>query len=483
MKYIFQYKYAFLLGLLLLGNSACDDITELNIDPNNPTQVPAANLVTQAEYELNNLLWSRGYNAEWTMLCVQHWAQNEYAEESRYTVDGNDFDVEWIEFYANVLKELQTAYDIIENNEEIIDEGLRDNQQAIIEVLTVHAYHNLVDAYGDVPYTSALDLVNTPLPEYDDQQSIYLDLLSRLETAVNSFNGSPSFGATELIYNGNVNLWRKLGNSLMMRMAMRIVDVDPTTAEEYIAKAADPANGGMIASNAENALFVFSDDPNIANPLYVDATINNRDDFAVTDVLVDNLKAMGDPRLEMFAAQTNSGDIVGMPYGLTDGEAFDLKPTTSRPHPDVRQATAPAVIMDYAEVKFLEAEAIQRGLLSGDAAAAYAEGIEASMNYWGITDGDAIADYVAANPYDADNWKESLGWQKWIAFYMNGPQAWAEWRRLDYPQLEVPEAATNPVVPVRLPYPISEQTRNNGNLQKVTSNPNDLSTPLWWDMN
>ena len=242
-------------------------------------------------------------------------------------------------------------------------------------------------------------------------------------------------------------------------------------------------DGGVFESNADNALFVFSEDPNLANPLYIDATLNNRDDFAVSEVLVNSLKDMGDPRLDIFADTTNSGDIVGMPYGLTDGEAFDLKSTTSRPSELVRTNTFPYVLMDYAEVAFLKAEAVERGFTSGDAAAMYAEGVTASMNYWGIEDQAAIDDYIAANPYNDSNWKESLGWQKWIAFYMNGPQAWAEWRRLDYPELEVPEAATNPVIPVRLPYPISEQTRNNSSLQKVTSNPNDLSTPLWWDVN
>ncbi len=483
MKYIFQYKYALLLSVLFFGATSCDDITEYNVDPNNPIDVPAINLVTEAEYQVNRVLWSRGYNAEWTMLCVQHWAQNEYAEESRYTVDGNDFDAEWLDFYADVLKELDVAEEMI-MMDETLTEPVRANQTAIIEILMVHTFHNMVDGYGDIPYTEALQSIDFPLPGYDSQQSIYMDLLARLEAAVNALDPSAgSFESGELIYEGDVALWQKLGNSLMMRMAMRIVDVDENTAKNYIAKAADPNNGGMISSNEENALFEFSDDPNIANPLFIDAVIDTRDDFAVTDVLVDNLKAMGDPRLDVYAKPNNSGEIVGMPYGLTDGEAFSLKSTTSRPSDLVREATAPAVIMDYAEVKFLEAEAYQRGILSGDAAQAYADGVAASMNYWGITDEAAIADYVSANPYDAGNWKESLGWQKWIAFYMNGPQAWAEWRRLDFPQLEVPAAATNDVIPVRLPYPISEQTRNNSSLQAVTGNPNDLSTKLWWDVN
>lgn len=480
MKNIFKYKFL-LLGLFLFPLASCDNeaLTDLNIDPNNPVDVPAINLVTQAQYAVNNQLWSRGLNAEWTMLMVQHFAQNEYAEESRYTVDGNDFDGEWTTFYASVLNELSIARTMIVENEGL-GADTKTNQLAIIDIMMNYAFQNLTDLYGAVPYTQALNSIEFPQPQYDAQENIYPSLLSNMSAAVNSINESaPSFSSGELIYNGDMAMWKKMGNSLLMRMAMRVVDVDPSMATQYITEAA----GGMLTSNADNALFVFDADPNVANPLYRDAVIGNRDDFVVTDVLVDALKGMNDPRLEKFAAPTNSGEIVGMPYGLTDGEAFALNPVTSRPIDAVRTATAPAVIIDYAEVMFLTAEAYARNILSGDPAAAYAEGVRASMEYWDITDAAAIDAYVAANPYNADNWKESVGTQKWIAFYMNGPQAWAEWRRLDYPVLEVPEAATNPVIPVRLPYPISEQTRNAAALETVTSQPNDLSTKLWWDVN
>lgn len=478
MKKLLKYKFILLFGILALTFTSCDDVTELNVDPNNPVSVPAVNLLTEAQFKLNDILWSRGYNAEWTMLLVQHWAQNEYGEESRYTVDGNDFNTEWTTVYADVLNELKIAANII-----TADEGLnavrKANQLAIIDILKAHAYHNLVDAFGDIPFSEALNSVEFPLPAYDRQQDVYNGLFSMLEGAVNRLDESDtSFESGDIIYNGDVSMWKKLGNSLLLRMAMRVVDVDNGTASKYLNQAAS----GAFTSNADNALFVFSDNP-LANPLYEDAVVNNRDDFAVTDVLVDNLTQMGDPRLAKFANETLTGGIVGMPYGLTDGDAFALKSTTSRPNDAVRAAQAPAVIMDYAEVQFILAEAYQRGILTGDAAAAYAEGVKASMNYWGIDDDAAIADYVAANPYDAANWKESLGWQKWIAFYMNGPQAWAEWRRLDFPQLEVPDAATNDIIPVRLPYPIDEQTRNGSSLEAVTTNPNDLNTKLFWDMN
>lgn len=479
MKNIWIYKYL-LIGIMLFPFASCDNeaLTDLNIDPNNPVDVPAVNLITAAEYNLFNLLHGRRLNFEWSMLMVQHFAQNEYAEDSRYRVDGNDFNGTWSTFYASVLNELSIARKMIVDDESIVADR-KANQLAIVDILMATAYHNLTDLFGAVPYSQALNSTEFPLPQYDDQPTIYADILSTMSSAISSIvESAPSFDAGELIYNGDMTMWKKLGNSLLMRMAMRAIDADPGMAQQYISQAA----AGMFTSNADNALFVFDADASVANPFYRDNVIGNRDDFVVTDVLVDALKDMGDPRLEKFAKPTSSGEIVGMPYGLTDGEAFALNPTTSRPNDAVRAATAPAVIMDYAEVEFLKAEAFARGLLSGDAAAAYAAGVRASMEYWGITDAAAIDAYIAANPYNSDNWQESVGTQKWIAFYTNGPQAWAEHRRLDYPVLQVPAAATNPVIPVRLPYPVDEQNRNGTSLSAVTSTPDDLSTRLWWDV-
>ncbi|MCG8331713.1 MAG: SusD/RagB family nutrient-binding outer membrane lipoprotein [Chitinophagales bacterium] len=476
-----QYKLVLLLGILLVGFSACDDITDLNVNPNEPTAVPAANLLTEAEYELCDLLWGRTYNAEWSMLMVQHWAQNEYTEEQRYDVDGNDYNAFWADFYADSPNELKIARDLIAEDANL-NEATRANQLAIIDILMAHAFHNWTDAFGSIPYTEALDPINFPLPAYDNQQAIYMAILETLSNSSKALNsGGDSFDSGELIYSGDVTMWKKLANSLMLRVAMRMVDVDAATAGQYITEA---ASGDLISSNDENAMFTFSSDANIANPLFVDNTVNTRDDFNISAELVDALKAAGDPRLDAFASPTNSGEIIGLPYGLTDGEAFALKSTTSRPNGTVREATAPAVIMDYAEVSFLLAEANQRGIIaSGSAADYYAQGVTASMNYWGITDETAIADYIAANPYDGNDWKASIGLQKWFAFYMNGPQAWAEWRRLDQPVLAVPAAATNDIIPLRLPYPVTEQSRNGTSLSAVTSTPDDLNAKMWWDVN
>lgn len=471
MKYInLKYLIVLFFGMALLS-SCGDGLSELNDDPSNPTEVPAKNLVTKAEQSLFSRASGRNLNAEWGKLMVQQWAQNEYCEESRYEVDGTSFNGAFSDIYANVLNELKDASSLI-STDGTLTESVKNNQLAIIHILEGYAYQLLTDGFGDIPFTQALD-GDFPNPTYDSQADVYRGIMDLYANAVASLDeSSPSFDSGELVFNGNVSSWKKLGNSLLLRAAMRVSNKDASMAGEYLAKVGD-----VISSNSENALYTFDDNPSVANPLWVDVNQNNRDDFAVSTELLNNLESNNDPRLSKFVAEAAAGGYAGMPYGLSDADAFALKNTTSRPADDVRAKRTPHVIIDAAQVKFLLAEAYQRGLLSGDAATAYNEAVMSSMEFWGV-DG---ADYLSNNAYDADNWSNSIGTQKWLALYLDGYEAWAEWRRLGAPALSAPESATLDYIPVRLPYPIDEQTNNTTALGNVTSAPNDMSTPVWWD--
>lgn len=477
-KSIFKSCKVLMLATMFLAVSSCNDsLLDINIDPNNPTSVPAENLLTQAQFSLFNSMQGTGLNQGWGMLMVQHWAQNEYTSTSIYVVDGNSFNGTWTTFYAGILNELKVARGIVAGNDGAAQ--IQTNQLAIIDLLSAYTFQVLVEMWGDIPYTEAIN-PEFPNPAYDSEEFIIKDLLTKMDAAVASMIPSAgSFNSGDIVFNGDVAAWKKLGASMLLRLAMRVSDADSGLADQYVKKA---IGYGVIASNDDNGVFTFSDDPSLANPLYVNNILGNRDDYAVTDILVNTLVDKGDPRLTVYAKPIPSGDIVGMPYGLMDSEAFALKDGTSRPA-TIREIRAPHIVMDYAETSFLLAEAVERGYTGGDAAEHYANGVAASMNFWGIEDADKIAAYIAANGYDSANWKKSIGEQKWLAFYGSGLQAWAEQRRLDQPVLPVPAAADIPNIPVRLPYPISEEERNGNQLKAITSNPNDMSTKLWWDVN
>ena len=472
------FKQIGIFAIISISFLSCtDDLSDLNTDPNSATSVDPSALLSRAQYILYDRVHGRNLNLEWGMLMVQYWTQNEYTEESRYDVDENSFNSSWQSIYSEVLNELKIAKELV--SLESGSEAIKTNKLNVIDVMMVQAYMILTDGFGDIPYTQSLDPSIT-LPSYDSQESIYKDLLVRLKNAATTFDTTAgSFSSGDLIYGGDVTHWKKLTHSLMLRAAMRVSDADSELAKEYVITAASD----LISSNAQQALFVFDSAIERSNPMYRNVVEDSRDDFCVTEYLVTELNSTGDPRLDMFARVDDKvPTIIGMPYGLSDEAASNLKSTRSRPSDDVRSATSPHVIISHAEVKFLLAEAYERGYLTGDAEAAFNAGVNSSMEYWGVESSDADT-YLAANPYDSANWKSSIAWEKWVNFYTNGYEAWSEFRRLDSPSLVVPALAEVPSVPTRLTYPQSEVSNNSAQLEKVTTNPGEITTKLWWDVN
>ena len=471
-----------LFTLVFVFGTACGDFDDLNVDPNEPTEIATANLVTQAMFRVADTYWSRDMNFEYAMLLVQHFAQDEYTEESRYNLGAADFDNGWFLFYASGLADLRTAKDRIVADASLSD-AVRANQLAVVSIIESFAFQVVTDIWGDVPYSQALDPLTYEQPVYDDQSEIYSSLISTVSSAVSSITvGTNGFSASEdIIFGGDMDGWQKFGNALLLRMGMRIADVNSTLASSTVSAA---LAGNIIASTAEEANLIFLVNDDLANPFYVDAAAvgGNRDDFRITDVLLGTLQSMGDPRETLYADPTPTGTYVGMPYGLIDGDAFNLKGSTSRFHESIRAADAPAHLLRYSEVKFLEAEAIERGFVAGDAATAYNDGVTASMNEWGITDAIAIDDYLTANPYNATDWRASIGLQMWLALYTNGLEAWATWRRLDEPELVVPTDAFETYIPVRGLYPTDEDATNQSNMLSVGYD-DEMDSRVWWDAN
>jgi hypothetical protein len=468
---------------LFVGFASCtEDFEDMNTDPNNPLEVPAETLLPQAQFSLADRVWSRNMNFEFGMLMVQHFSQGEYAEDSRYNQNVSTFNFSWNNFYAVGLKDLVEAREIVEEKEitSIYTEEIKQNQLAVLDILKVWAMQIVTDTWVNVPYSEAFAPDEFPSPAYDSQQDIYSGLISELEAATASITvADPGFSSGDIFYNGDMAAWARFANSLKLKIGMRIADVDPGTAQTLVSTA---LSDGVFTSNEEGFIFNFQSDQRIANPFYVDNTINNRDDFAVSDVLVDALKDRNDPRLMAYAKPNLDTAYVGLPYGLTDGASFELFGNASRPNDVVRQATAPAYLLTYAEVKFFEAEAIARGWGgTGTAEEAYNEAITASMNQWGIDTDSTITNYLTANPYDASNWRESIGIQKWLALYTNGLEAWSEWRRLDYPQLDVPADAVKDFIPVRALY-TSDELGNNGGSVSNSGIENEMNVAPYWDV-
>ncbi len=485
----FNWKKNILVLAVVLGAAtSCDNIEELNIDPNEPTTTDPSYLMTHAQFGLSTQFGDRAMNIEGPMLFVQHVGQNEYAEDSRFVLDGASWNTSWDYVFAGFngadpqnrwggLSELKKAKELVA--ETSFSDARKANMNAVLDIMIIWAFHNMTDMWGDMPYSQALD-ITIPTPAYDSQEAIYTSMISSLTTIAGSIDASqPGFASGDAVYGGDMAMWKKFANSLKLRIAMRMADVNSSAAQ---AAASSAISGGVFTSNAESAAFKYTSTATTANPLFIDITLDNRDDFSITTVLLDYLNQTNDPRLPIFVKPNGEGEYVGMPPGLSDNEAFSLQSKTSRPGDATRAADLPGCWLTYAEVEFFLAEANERWGIGGNAETHYKNAITASMNQWGITDQTAINNYINGVSYSSfGSWKEAIGTQKWVALYGQGGEAWAEWRRLDFPKLQVPAAAFIPMIPVRLHYPTNEFGTNEANVSAVGVD--GMETKLWWDVN
>lgn len=291
----------------------------------------------------------------------------------------------------------------------------------------------------------------------------------------------------DVAYDGDIAKWKKLANSLKLRIALRIADRKEDLARQTISGAViDEA--GLISNNDEIFRFIYTSSPQ-QNPQA--AWFETRDDYRVSKSVVDKLYELADPRLPVYAqlpSDNSVGKYAGVPNGLSNSDANNLGfAKTSRPGTFFLTDVSPAVIFSYSEVLFGLAEAAARGFIPGDAENLYEQAIVASLNQFGITNATTINNYLdqPGVKYDASNYKKSIGTQKWIAFFGQGPDAFAEWRRLDYPVLTAgPATVLEGKIPSRLLYPGTEQSLNGKNYQAaVATQGTDLfTTKLWFDV-
>jgi hypothetical protein len=475
-----KYSIYILLGLSLFTVSCKKDLEKINKNPNAAENAQPDYLLTAAIKNTADSYWGTTNTMNSSLLFVQHWAKIQYTEEDRYIFSNSSFQDLWNTGYSRSLTNLNR----------IIEQGDKLNQpnyKGAALVLRSWVFLLLTDAYGDIPYKQAGNINEYVTPEYDSQKDVYLGLLDDLKTAASILDPSGKAIAGDILYNGNIDRWKKFANSLRLRIALRIADREPQKAGSVITEllaVADP----FISSNTENAQLVYLTSPQ-QNP--VNALFETRDDYRVSKSVVDRLLQLNDPRLPVYASKTQATtpqEYVGVPNGLSNGDASNLGfAKTSKPGTYFLAAQAPAVILTYAEVLFNRAEAAARGFSTENAADLYIQAIKASLKQYNIAD-DAVNNYVSqtAVQYDAANFKKSIGEQKWIALFGQGLESFSEWRRLDYPVLPPAVAGVlNGKIPLRFIYPGTEQSLNGTNYKKAVERQGAdlLTTKLWFDVN
>jgi hypothetical protein len=492
-----RYRKLALVLPFALTLGACEkNLDAIGTNPNNATTGNPAYVLTNAERSNIFRLFDIPVNQDGGLLIVQHWAKAQYTEEDRYQFRDGSYQSIWDGFYANGLQDFNY----------LITQGeatKNPNLQAVGLIMRSYFFSVLTDTYGDIPYSEALRLQeNIITPKYDNQEDVYTGLLADLKRASSLVDASGPAVDGDIIYGGDMNQWKRFANSLRLRLAMRISDAKESLTRTEVTELLNGSTP-LFASNDDNAQFDFlSTTPN-TNPVYENRL--TRDDHRVSRSLTKILSNLKDPRLPIyadpaecagpttgaFAGPDSTGLYRGIPNGLTTANAnsFGSLCSSSKVGSYFTSATAPGVLMTYAEVLFFKSEAIARGYVTGDATVEYRKAIQASMDQYHIAAAEATA-YLAQPSVNttitAANYKQAIGTQKWIALYGQGVEAWSEFRRLDYPSLtpaKSPAAAAAGKFPVRFRYPTLEQSVNTASRAAAVAHQGAdvISTKLWWD--
>lgn len=413
----------------------------------------------------------------------------------------------WQRYYRSVIR--YTA-DVINQTTELPN---RSNLRNMARILQAFAFMVLTDTYGDVPYFEAgkgyIEQIASPV--YDAQQAIYSDIIKELTEASAALDASKTIETADVLFGGDIAKWRKFGNSLLLRAGLRLVKADAGLAQSTVQKA---IAGGIMTSNADNAFI--KHDPNYTNACGQWMNSTEANNAYLGKPFVDYLKNNNDPRLKAIAnryvgaksgpEQTAAKSVtdpavqIGMPFGYDNNSiktavaADGLASFYDYSQCDrfrFGKNTAPMFLVTYSQTSLLLAEAIQRGWTSGSAADAFKNGIKANMEEAAAHDaGSAIAAsaidaYLAANPYDAAKGLEQINTQYWVSSFLNGPEAFANFRRSGFPALApnpFPGKAIKGNFINRLTYPNSEISVNSTNVQAAIARQgaDDLDTKVWW---
>jgi hypothetical protein len=498
-----------LINILLSGllvafslGGCTDDFKEINTNQRVLAQIDAAtigNVYASAQY--NGMLYG-GYSWQiaenlFSDLYVQYysdWQTKFQTDRHNQNVDWSD--AAWTTFYGGSAKDMAVVL------EKTTGPGF-EKQHALTQILKVYLYQRFTDYWGPIPYSQVNN--NLSSVPYDSQQNIYADFIVQLDSATTTlanFHGENAFGLNDQIYSGDVDKWIIFANTLRLRVAMRLSDVDAATAKTQAEKA---VAAGVMETNDQVAKLQVTDAS--PNPLPIMLPWN---EFRMSATMESILKGFNDPRLSAYwKPAVNTGLYTGMRNGLSVPEisapsrAYDNISTMALRWSDpTNLGKTPWEVMLPSEAWFARAEGALKGWNMGTTAKdAYNKGIEMSLKYWtNATDAEIAAyqagmttpqsDITVAWSADASRNLEQVMTQKWLGLFPDGWEAWAENRRTEFPTLYPVMHSDDPEVPPnalmrRIVYGPSEYNNNAAAVADAVATmlggPDKSQTRLWWN--
>jgi hypothetical protein len=484
-------NFIYIIISIFLGTTfwACtQDFEEINTNNNAPVKVTSQLLLPDIQRDMINQVLGEAWGIG--NIVIQHTAKNQFVNEDRYL--WGEINGIWNTTYSR-LRDIQN---IIQLAEESGDNGTK----AVAVIMRAWMYSLLTDTYGDVPYSEAIKAKKGVFyPKYDTQEAIYEGILADLREANTLLADTKGVVGGDIIYNGNLSKWRKLANSLRVRYLIRISN-KKSPATELSQIFSNSSNNPVFESNADNAVYTFKAASPDQFPLF-SARSGSFNEFRASKFMLDTLKTLRDPRMTIFfratpkTEGTANPEFIGIPNGLDDVAAL-----TYAGGPDNQSRIgalfyedaitseglkiAKGVIMTYAELQFLWAEAAAKGWISGNPEDLYSKGITASFNFYNLSVPASYANLpeVKLTGSQADNLKK-IGFQKWISLFFQGMEAWYDWRRTKIPALTPAVSNQNGgKIPVRFIYPIIEQGLNGNNRTEAVTRQggDDINTLMWY---
>lgn len=502
-------KLLFIFIAIAFLSGCSEDFFDINQSPNNAIEenMTPSLVLPRALHRLASMsateydVYSRwmGYWAR----CSGTYGPN--TDEESYQLTSSFNRLSWLDMY-DILKDI----DVIEKNAEVRKET---GYQAIAKILKSIGYMQLVDQYNNVPYSKSFDLANNMLTPYDKGEDVYASLIAELEAAdellkTAQVSENLDIKTADIMFKGNLSMWRKLGNTQRLRMLMHQSEILgnaglKTEVDKIV------ANGGGFLEAGETAEVQpgYAKDVDKQNPYWNTFNINDAgglDNFnRANNYFLNLLRNNDDIRYQYFyskAATPTKGELyVGFDYGFdypegtpeADKKAAANSSNVAGPGIATGADMAQWLFTSF-ESLFLQAEAIQRGALAGDAKAKYEEAVTESFSWLGIANAQTVATTYLNAPiktfavWDSNNDKLALILtQKYVAMFgINGLETWTDYRRTGIPNvpLSIYKSRGSNVIPKRLIYPLEEYQYNSANVQKEGTIDPQTAT-IFWDKN
>ena len=471
-------KTALLASWAFLSVGCTDSFEDVNTDPDSTAEAPLTNVLAYTLQRTSSTLFDAWNDLNEPSTYGGHVAKIQYIDESRYEFRPGVVESKWYYIYLtyNNAKTIQ---------ERAAEEGLT-NMENVAKIWGVQLMQIATDTWRDVPYTEAAKMEEgILLPKYDTQETIYPALLKELGEAADALasGASDDLGTGDVLFKGNINKWQRYCNSLRLRLAMRISAADPALAKSTIETVlGNPSKYPVIDSNADNAFFMWPGSSPYMEPWANDS--RTRDDHAISDVMVNLLAELEDPRLPVYAHPiANDGkSFVGFEIGAKT--QVDLK-SVSRIGARFRDDFAGFTpYFRAAETLFIVAEASKLGWNTGmSTKEAYEKAVTLSLEENGIADAST---YLAGKAKFDDTMKQ-IHEQAWISLFKQGMECWSHFRRTGVPATHHVAAGSpypgHNTPPFRYPYPGNEANLNGANNSQFIGNQKDFfwGQQMWWD--